>query len=754
LVAGSYKYVASFVQSEKEWSGELQGFQLLTSGAFDTVATWRGSVQLALASRRAVGGVVDGREVTGGGVDARQVITNDLDEDGMPVGRPFRVTSSGTAFESPLSRAYLGALTGTSASVTADEDVRQLYSGASKLVQYVRGSDEYEGVSFRQRLPLGLLGPIVSSSPWVQNPASSAKFSAADLPAGAPSYYEFVQGRRSRNKVVWVGSQDGMLHGFEAENGRALLSYVPGQVVTRLRRQADVSGRINLPLVDGAPFTADLIAGTIDGESAWSTYLFGSLGRGGKGLFALDVTNTGTSATAPGNLSEAQAASTFKWTFTNFDDSDLGYQLTSPVVHTKSGQATPVVLLNNRQFGLLVPNGYDSTSGRAALFILDVQGPTAEGWSGRYRKLVPMASDSGNGLMGVTWVDFDNNGTADLIYATDLRGRVWKFDVTSSNPSEWGSALMSGDTAVPLITALACPRSVVDAAQAAVSASTTFVNTCDQAASITTNPVVSRPSYGGVLVSFGTGRSIEAGDFPSEARTDRFVTVWDRGRYAEDRVFPPPTNVRDFVPPTLPSMVGSALSRFKKVELRLDAVGNAYRVEPDATGAWQPVPADVAPSAFLGDDSHDGWYLDFPSPSEQLIASPVPRSSVLVFTSIRPMTDADQESSCATTPRGRVWAFDPETGVTPRAFLGTTTITIGGEQVKTDIVGLDAPDTNVTIQQSRVKGEEGTPGVKVCGPGMVKGKIVGGKTDQDGCRPAPKARVQWRELPGMRTLSP
>src|SRR6218665_2044229 len=114
----------------------------------------------------------------------------------------------------------------------------------------------------------------------------------------------------------------------------------------------------------------------------WKTYVFGTLGRGGKGIFALD-------ATVVAALTESNAARVFKWQFTSTDDEDLGHITGEESVHAASNQAAPVVRMNIGKYALLLGNGYKSmpstAPGKAVLYVLFVDGPDAEGsWTGRY----------------------------------------------------------------------------------------------------------------------------------------------------------------------------------------------------------------------------------------------------------------------------------------------------------------------------------------------------------------------------------
>src|SRR6218665_3660325 len=209
---------------------------------------------------------------------------------------------------------------------------------------------------------------------------------------------------------------------------------------TKLPGKDLVTGAENLPphgtvwpYVDGNPFSADVKVGIAAG-TAWKTYVFGTLGRGGKGVFALDATRIA-------DLTEDNAANVFKWQFTAADDPDLGYITGEVSIHATSNQALPVAKMNNGKYALLLGNGYKSESGKAVLYVLFVNGPNAPDWTpgrdGSYLKIVADAGP-GNGLSMNRWADIDAHGTADVAYAGDLKGNIWKFNLQHrTNPAMW-----------------------------------------------------------------------------------------------------------------------------------------------------------------------------------------------------------------------------------------------------------------------------------------------------------------------------
>lgn len=744
LIAGGVKFITDF--NPDGFSGDVKAYGLGTDGQF--LSTPSASANASLV---AVGA-------------SRQVIT---DDGGTGLNFTWGVGISAT-----LTPSYVQALVGATQATTAAQN-----DFAEQLMAYMRGANNSGGGVFRPRGEDKVLGPIVNSAPWLQDTQSAARYTDADFPSGTASYRAYTLSKASRDSVLWVGANDGMLHGFKATDLTPVLSYVPSALVSRLAGALSVTNTSAVSLMDGSPFTADVLAptGAVSAtgarSNAWRTYLFSPLGRGGRAIFALDVTD---------GLTAENAASIFKWVFTASDDADLGYSLVPPVRHNSSGQASQVVYLNNQKFAVLVPNGHGSANGLAALFVLyvDGYGSNSTRWKDSagqplgYRKLVAQASDSNNGMMGVTWVDLDNNGTADVVYATDLKGQVWKFDIRSSNPADWRSALLSGSTSVPLFTA---------------------TGRTGAALPITTAPVTSFPSFGGTMVSFGTGRAIESSDFPDMTAPQRFFSVWDKGRYAEDQIFPVPTGVDPPpVPNPLPSLAATrnqtvtstnadgttatataAVPTFLRRVLRRSSEGFVYQVATNANGdpvdaqgrattdLSQEVPLLAGAASVPFDPNvHDGWYFDFPDVGEAVLSSPVARQNFLTFTSVRPLTSATAAQSCSNAPLGTLYGFNPVSGLAVSGLLKTyivrdaatgkdLAISTVGNDIGNDQGGIMVRDTTELPKECNADGQ--CKDVPRCAAGRVPSRFVANNSDVNGCVPANDLRIQWREIPGMKT---
>lgn len=709
LVNDSYKYVAEF--NAQTFNGTVKAFRLV-NGEFEINPSWDAGRKLTAAAE----------------ANTRQILTNQVNASGVAQGMPFTVAAINAS----------AAATGTGASTTpfykialGGGDTATLRDRADRLVAYARGGRSDERTLFRRRDDTNLMGAVVSSSPWLQDAAWSARFTDADFPTGTSSYSAYVIAKAARASVLWVAAHDGMLHGFNAASGNPVMSYLPSPVVGQLSAAFDVSNSQSTALLDGSPFTGDLLVAS-GSQSVWRTYLFSTLGRGGRGLFALDVSD-------PATLTEQNAASVFKWVFTAQDDADMGYVLMDPIRHNASGQATPLVRLNSGQFGLLVPNGYRSDNGRAALFIIDAGGPGATGsWRNAqsqpqgYTKLLTATSDTANGLMGLTWVDIDNNTTADVVYATDLKGQLWKFDIRSSNPANWKVAFLgASETPVPFFTAR-------DAA--------------GNALPVTTSPVASFPNFGGVMVSFGTGRAIESADFPRSTVTNRFVTVWDRGGYVGDQVNPAPTGVPARA---LPGQGANGMNSFIQRLLVRDAASGLVYLARQENGLIVPEPNDAVSSAF-NPQTNEGWLFQFPAGGEAVISSPISRQSFMLFTTVRPSLDETQ--SCSNAPLATVYALSATSGLPVPGLFPTQTIVLpDGSTRQVKVYGVESKDQRVinvndrSVKQNCTGNDCVEDPASQCPPGKFKTRRIGASTDAKMCAPASQLRIQWREVPGMRT---
>ena len=224
---------------------------------------------------------------------------------------------------------------------------------------------------------------------------------------GASEYASFAASKSNRTPVIYVGGNDGMLHGFNAVTGAETYAFIPKAAIDNdLADLAnpdygkDVEGGIpHRYFVDGELTVADVYSST-DG---WRTVLIGTMGRGGRAVFALDVTDP--------------AEVKFLWEKSGTDVPEIGQVLGKPVI----------VKLGNNDWRVLIGNGMNSSDGTAKLLMFDV-------FTGDVT-VVGTNNSTDNGLSGVIPWDSNGDGFTDLAYAGDRLGNLWRFTNLDGTPS-------------------------------------------------------------------------------------------------------------------------------------------------------------------------------------------------------------------------------------------------------------------------------------------------------------------------------
>ena len=295
-------------------------------------------------------------------------------------------------------------------------------------VKYLRGDTSRESLNcpacvpnFRSR-PVSRLGDIIHSAPYY---VASPPFGYPDTLETAP-YSAFAN--LTRSPTIYVGANDGMLHAFDAASGREVLAYVPTPVYRNLslltgQSFSNSAGGPHHYFVDGSPTVGDYVDSL---SNSWRTLLVGGMAAGGQGFYALDVTD-------PGAFSEANAGGIVRWEFTDANDADLGYGFGQPlIVKTKNGWA--VIVANG--YNNTDADGHASTTGHAVLFVLDAHDGSV---MAKIDTNVGTVANP-NGLSGAIAVDSTGGYVADTVYAGDLYGNMWKFDLSAANPAGWAVA--------------------------------------------------------------------------------------------------------------------------------------------------------------------------------------------------------------------------------------------------------------------------------------------------------------------------
>ena len=444
----------------------------------------------------------------------------------------------------------------------------------STLLDYLKGDQSNEGGPYRSRS--SILGDIVHSSP------------------------AFHEG------VLYAGGNDGMLHAFNATTGKELFAYVPGMVFDDLAAlaQTDYSHQYYVDLTPVVEKGLNLIDETdTDAESL----LVGGLRKGGKGYYALDVTDAGSISTTGTDLKDR-----VEWEYTN--DTHLGYTFSQPSIVRSNDP--------NQEWIILFGNGYNSQQGHAELFILDTDGnlikriDTGFGYASGTEK---------NGLSTPTPVDVDNDQKVDYVYAGDLKGNMWKFDLTSTDYTNWEVAYrdIASSEPKPLFRAM---------------------DGNGNAQPITTRPDVMRHCQEhGYMVFFGTGKHLSKDD-NSDYSLQSVYGIWDYGDDSDDEEYLGTFN-RNSLPhlSNQPDAVGLLQQEVvASVDLSGDTSGNDLRITSDKTAIWETTTdsdsgelANPHPTT----SNHAGWYFDLPDTGERIVTPVMIRDGNLIFVSYVPESD-------------------------------------------------------------------------------------------------------------------
>ena len=520
-------------------------------------------------------------------------------------------------------------------------------AGNSDRLKYLRGNRTNEvnsAGSGKYRARAGVLGDILDSSPtWVGPPSGpySTKWADALYPKATPAensgtgYPAFKTGTAgTRINVVYTGANDGFLHGFRAgtfksdgtydktlNDGSELLAYMPGSVVRTIHNSSTPSLDFSDPkyghafFVDAAPGTGDVYYG-----GDWHTWLIGGLG-GSPGLYVLDVTD-------PTAFSEGSPTKTVvaEWTPSGIPGGCSGASSCGDSMGNIAG-IPQIRRFHNGSWGAVIGNGTGSIAGDAGIFIMLID-PSGTA-SLRYLSATKETKKAPgkNGIVYATAADLDGDHIVDYVYAGDIKGNVWRFDLTSNDPSNWAAG-----SAALFTTASGQP--------------------------ITTKPVVvSVPSTTGpprVMVEFGTGRQTPVTNTTAPAYasgSQSLYGIWD-------------WNMSDWN--SKPSLKYSSMSALKSgatlVQQTISTAATGFRQVTNKKVCWMDVPACASTPQY-------GWQDPLPDTTssgsttnnEQVIYSPIlGAGAFIVNTTVPP---ANSPTTCTvTTPTGWTMAVSPENG--------------------------------------------------------------------------------------------
>ena len=466
LVPGALAFTTGYDSSN--WSGTLQAVQANADGTVGTTPLWDAGTLLTNAS------------VTPPA--SRNILTSKENVNGsFGGGVPFEAANA-SSFDANAQAALM---------LPAPAPANVASDTLANRIDYLRGVRTEETANV-MRKRTSLLGAIINSHAiYVGYPASGY---TDNWPAGSPeaiaaasgntsddgTYEQFVQNHVSRKPVVYVGANDGMLHAFDASEqmnsatppqvvptstaGQEVFAYVPRAVYGNLGSLTQTNFSF-LPTVDGTPVTSDVFfdSGTstpATTSAGWHSILVGNLRNGGRGVYALDITD-------PTQVTESNAAKKVLWEFSSdtpapggscysnygtCNPADLGFTYGQPNIGR----------LANGKWVVLVPGGYfpNCSAGpyNASNCPVPTGAPTAGSPAVAFSSLFVLDAQTGamiaelktpTNISGVTSYglgspvlgDYNNDQIDDIAFAGDLAGNLWRYDLSSATVSNWTVSL-------------------------------------------------------------------------------------------------------------------------------------------------------------------------------------------------------------------------------------------------------------------------------------------------------------------------
>lgn len=582
-------------------------------------------------------------------------------------------------------------------------------SDSSPVLDYLRGergSEVAQGGTLRTRT--SVLGDIINASPtWVgppslpyAGPLRDALYDVA-LPEG-DSYQAFASQLATRANVVYVGANDGLLHGFRAgaytaagdfdstapNDGLEVLAYMPAAIVGALRTSA-ANADFTSPayahnaMVDATPGTGDLYY-----AGAWHTWLVGGLGAGGNpggiigddstpgsgSIYVLDITD-------PTLFGQSQAPSLV---LAEWNRNNLRCVQDAPATPCGSflgnTYGTPLVRrLHDGNWAVIFGNGFNNASGRAGVYLIEVDRATGQ--------LAARFLDTGynpvagflNGIAYVSSADLDGDHVVDFLYAGDLAGNLWRFDLSASNPSLWNVRPQ------PLFRTGGLPV-------------TTHV----------TVAVVGSAGAPRVMLDFGTGQllpqTLTTAAHPSSTARQSLFGVWDWDLTTWNRLAPT-SPVAALPAAAVSAPTGGTLTAADLQSQNLNTYAtmasgpfSGVRTVTSSVVCWAGGVACNPPGA----NRQFGWRLalDMPSgaPPEQLVYNPQLQDGLILFNTTLP--GAAGSLSCqAQPPTGYTLALLPDTGTAPTSsyFQAATQGITAPDGAPISGLGLGAVGTPSTV---------------------------------------------------------
>ncbi len=484
------------------------------------------------------------------------------------------------------------------------------------LLDYLRGDATHEmanGGNFRDRsrytvgtVTGGVLGDIIGGSP-LKGPDAGGGYDRLPTTTASTEQSSYATFRSASGPLadmintIFLGANDGMLHAFSLTDGVERFGYVPSTVYNvprstaggldeqklRLLASPDYTHRFT---VDGPPNVADAFIG-----GQWRSLLVGTTGAGARGLFVMDVTKP-NAGTGDFDISKLLWELSEGTNTTLLQSPDMGFVLGYP----------HVVRMRNGAWAVISGNGYESASGNAVLYIRDAQ-------TGAVIKDFTVDSTGGNGLSQPNFI-LNAQREVIAIYAGDLKGNLWKFDVSGTSTASWAPAFGTA----PLFTAIG-PTGV--------------------AQPITVMPEISAHPSGGAMVIFGTGKLYD----PNDTKNDPTLNVNLKGQQSLYGIWDKPAATTGI---TVTTTTRTTLLQPQTLLPVVAADSASYRRTSTQLPNWT---------------TQRGWVIDLDANGER-DNLPAQQFRQVIFMATNTPNPADP---CASSGTSKIFALDPVTGAAP-----------------------------------------------------------------------------------------
>ncbi len=671
--SGSVTYQATFNTSD--WSGDLLAGPILVDTSnnvsIDTTNYWEAGSKLTTRAT------------------ARNIVVGLQTPTSSATATPFIWANLETALQTNLAK-ETPASTADSAAVAQDR------------LNYLRGDRSKEGNPYRVRSKL--LGDIINSGVTYMGAPTTTISDAG--------YATFYQNNKDRTPTVFVGANDGMLHAFNATGdstgGNELFAYIPSWMGPKLAALTSKTyAGSHQSYVDGSQAVAEARTASTGASSDFKTVLVGATGAGGRGVYALDVTNPSTFS-----------ASNVLWEFKASDDADMGFVVGKPQILKLRTNRTADSAPTFKYFAAVASgvnnyvseNGRYSATGKPALFLLDLSKPNGTAWTlgTNYFKLSLPINAATAVLNATGLINFQaalgTNAEVTDIFMGDLHGNMWKVNFSANavnGTASWNMETLSSYTGTGSI-----PYPLYIAKDS--------LGTLQP---ITVSPIVARSENAKAFyVAFGTGKYLETSDRTSTA-VNSVYAIYDS---FDDKDADVTANAVSVV---------SDRSRLKAGTVNQFA--GTVSVDPFIWGRARTNQSNTA--------IRSGWFFDMPGSGERQVSNSLLTSNLLIFGTLIPGVSGGANTCGADGGSGNEYVVNIDKGTgsvkvsavgimgAPLAMNVASAVTYD----RKDATGRQIKTERIQVIQSGAKGQAPTT--------FVETKTVAG-------------RLSWRQINNYQEL--